>query len=117
MLFMFVMLSPLFIAAVWSPAGKGLTSWPLFGMFNCVFVTFPCGILGQMWYLNALIPDLCRLSYFTCIRKSIRLQGPSNAFLKSVGIASAVTGQHSYCIHISLLEDSHFMQHYYTYMT
>ena len=39
------------IAALWSPAGKGLTSWFLFVMFNCVFVTFPCGILGQWWYL------------------------------------------------------------------
>ena len=42
----FFMLSRLFIAAVWSPAGKGLTSWLLFVMFNCVFITFPCGILG-----------------------------------------------------------------------
>ena len=33
-----------------------------FGMFNCVFVTFPCGILGQVWYLIVLIADLCRLS-------------------------------------------------------
>ena len=41
----FVMLSRLFIAAVWSPAGKGLTSWLLFVMFKCIFVTFPCGIL------------------------------------------------------------------------
>ena len=41
----FVMLSRLFIAALWSPAGKGLTSWLLFVMLNCVFVTFPCGIL------------------------------------------------------------------------
>ena len=32
----FVMLSRLFIAALWSPAGKGLTSWLLFVMFNCV---------------------------------------------------------------------------------
>ena len=31
----------------------------------CVFVTFPCGILGQVWYLIASIPDLCRLSYFS----------------------------------------------------
>ena len=46
----FVMLSRLFIAALWSPAGKGLTSWLFFAMFNCVFVTFPCGtcILGQV---------------------------------------------------------------------
>ena len=59
----FVMLSRLFSAAVWSPAGKGLTSWLLFVMFNCVFITFPCGILGQVWYLIVSFPDLCRLSY------------------------------------------------------
>ena len=33
-------------------------------MFNCSFVTFLCGILGQVWYLIVLIPDLCPLSYF-----------------------------------------------------
>ena len=44
----FVMLSRLFISALWSSAGKGLTSWLSFVMFNCVFVTFPCGILGQV---------------------------------------------------------------------
>ena len=59
----FVMLPRLFIAALWSPAGKGLTSWLLFVMSNCDFVTFPCGILGQVWYLIVLIPDLCLLSY------------------------------------------------------
>ena len=58
------MLSRLFIAALWSPAGKGLTSWLLFVMFNCVFVNFPCGILGQVLYLIISIPDLYRLSYF-----------------------------------------------------
>ena len=60
----FVMLSGLFIATFWSPAGKELTSWLLFVMFNCVFVTFPCGILGQVWYLIVLIPDLCHISHF-----------------------------------------------------
>ena len=54
---MFVMLSRLFIAALWSP-GKGLTSWLLFVMFNFTFVPFPCGILGQVWYLIVSIPDL-----------------------------------------------------------
>ena len=58
----FVMLSRLFIAALWSPAGKGLTSWLLSVMFGCDFVTFPCGILGQVWYLIVSIPDFCRLS-------------------------------------------------------
>ena len=37
------MLSRLLIAALWSPAGKGLTSWLLFVMLNC-FCHFP------MWY-------------------------------------------------------------------
>ena len=59
-----VMLSRLFIAALWSPAGKGPTSWLLFVMFNCTFVTLPCGILGHVRYLIVLIPDLCSLSYF-----------------------------------------------------
>ena len=58
------MLSRHFIAALGSPAVKGLTSWSLFVMFNCVFVTLPCGILGQVWYFIVSIPDLCRLSYF-----------------------------------------------------
>ena len=58
------MLSRLSIAALWSPAGKGLNSWLLFVMSNCVFITFQCGILGQMWYLIVSIPDLCCLSYF-----------------------------------------------------
>ena len=60
----FVMLSGLFIATLWSPAGKGLTYWLSFVMFNRVFVTFACGILGQVWYLIILIPDLGPLSYF-----------------------------------------------------
>ena len=61
------MLSRLFIAALWSPAGKGLTSLLLFVMSNCDFVTSPCGIPGQVWHLIVLIPDLCRLSYFDTI--------------------------------------------------
>ena len=60
----FVMLSRLFIADLWSPSKKGLVSWFSFVMFNCVFITFPCGILGQVWYLIVLIPDLSHLSYF-----------------------------------------------------
>ena len=31
----------LFICALWSPAGKGLTTWLLFVVSNCEFVTFP----------------------------------------------------------------------------
>ena len=49
----------LFICAFWSPAGKGLTSWLSFVVSN-----FEIGILGQVWYLIVLIPDLCTLTYF-----------------------------------------------------
>ena len=42
--------------------GKG---WPLGSCLWCVFVTFPCGIMGQVWYLIASIPEFCRLSYFS----------------------------------------------------
>ena len=48
------MLSHLFIAALWSPDGKGLTSWLSFVKLNC-FVTFPCGILGQVWYMYLIV--------------------------------------------------------------
>ena len=49
---------------LWSPVGKRLTTWPfLYMLFSCVFVTFPFGILGQVWYLIVSIPDLCLLPY------------------------------------------------------
>ena len=31
----------------------------------CIFVTLPCGILGQVWYLIVLFPDLSRFLTFT----------------------------------------------------
>ena len=31
----------LFICALWSPVGEGLTSWLSFVVSNCEFVTFP----------------------------------------------------------------------------
>ena len=40
----------------------------LVGDVYCIFVTFPSGILGQVWYLIVSFPDLCRLSYFYCDR-------------------------------------------------
>ena len=36
----------------------------LVGDVNCIFVTFPCGILGQVWNLIVSFPDLCHLCYF-----------------------------------------------------
>ena len=40
----FLMLSRLFIAALWSPAGKRVDLLALIGDVYCIFVTFPCGI-------------------------------------------------------------------------
>ena len=54
----------LFICALWSPAGKGLTSWLSFVVSAVSFCHFPIGILGQVWYLIVSIPDLCTLTYF-----------------------------------------------------
>ena len=36
----------------------------LAGDVYCIFVIFPCGIVGHMWYLIVSFPDLCLLSYF-----------------------------------------------------
>ena len=53
----------LFICALWSPAGKGLTSWLCLGCLLWV-CHFPIGILGQVWYLIVSFPDLCTFPYF-----------------------------------------------------
>ena len=55
----------LFICALWSPAGKGLTSWLSYVVFT-VSLSLPVGILGRVWYLIVSIPDLCTLTYFEC---------------------------------------------------
>ena len=58
----------LFIAALWSADLRLLLV-----MFNCVFVTFLCGILGKVWYLIVTIPDLCRLSSIS-VKKILRVK-------------------------------------------
>ena len=65
-------------SALWLPAEKELTSWLLFVMFNCVFVNFPCGILGQVRYLIVSIPDLYSLS------SALVKHDPSNSSFQSV---------------------------------
>ena len=49
------------VATYWETTG--LLAF-LYMMFSRVLVTFPCGALGQVWYLIASIPDLCLLPYF-----------------------------------------------------
>ena len=60
-----------FLCALWSPAGKGLTSCLSFVVYNCEFVTFLL-VLGQVWYLIVSIPDLCTLTYLdlNCLLKT-----------------------------------------------
>ena len=43
--------------------GKGLSLGCLVCNVSCVFVTFPCGVKGQVWYLIVSIPALCLFPY------------------------------------------------------
>ena len=63
-LFLLCLCARLFICVLWSPAGKGLTSWLSFVVSNCEFVTFPLVSWVGVWYLIESIPDLCTLTYF-----------------------------------------------------
>ena len=54
----------LFIDALWSPAGKGLTSWLSFVMSYCEVVTFPFVSCDQVWCLIVSNSGLCLFSYF-----------------------------------------------------
>ena len=80
--FVSVILSFLFLAALWSPAGKRATSW-LFCMY-CVLITFPHGVLGQVCYLIVSIPDLCLLPYSDTVYHNILCNK-----LKLIGVRSA----------------------------
>ena len=57
----FVMLLSLFIAALWSPAGKGLTSWLFFVMFKVV--RDPCQkitlLLLKSKSVRVIVPESC----------------------------------------------------------
>ena len=57
----------LFICALWSPAGKGLTSWLSFLVSKCDFVTFPFVSLVRCTTYFVSIPDLCTLTYLNVI--------------------------------------------------
>ena len=39
----------------------------LFVKIYCAFVTFPCGVMGQVRYLIVSIPDPCLLTLYTII--------------------------------------------------
>ena len=55
----------------------------------CVFVTFPCGILSQVWYLIVAFPYLCRLSYFSISQYALwHIVAPLSCMLAVVSIFS-----------------------------
>ena len=59
----------LFICALWSPAGKGLTSWLSFVVSNCEFVTFPLVSwvrCGTWLYRFLIFAPLLTFSRFWC---------------------------------------------------
>ena len=39
----------------------------LYDVFSCAFVTFSCGVLGQVWHLVVSSPDRCLLTYFVVV--------------------------------------------------
>ena len=70
LLFMFQVC--LYYAVLFVPCSLVATCWEradilalLFVMFPCVFVDFPYGVPGQVWYLIVSIPDLC-LPRYSC---------------------------------------------------
>ena len=59
----------LFICALWSPAGKGLTSWLSFVVSNCESVTFPLVSLvgcGTFMFLFCLVFAMFCARLFIC---------------------------------------------------
>ena len=60
----FVMLFPAHFSLVVTCGGRANLLALLNVMFYCVFVSFPCGVMGQMWILIVSITDICLLTHF-----------------------------------------------------
>ena len=88
----------LFIDALWSPAGKGLTSWFSFVMSNCEFVTLPlvswvrCGAWLYRFLIFALL-----LTFILLINQSEEIGENQLSFFCSWG------DQISPLMHVALL--------------
>ena len=91
---MFFMLSRPYIAALWSPAGKGLTSWLLFVMFNCVYVTLWQRVNHKLF--------LHLVTLFTPCKKALKiLTAEANVCFPSKLAIFRVTGEMQivFCLH------------------
>ena len=92
-----------FARVCWSPAWKGLTYCLSFVMSNWAFVTFQCGILGQVWYLIVSIPDICPLSYFECMYyTSIGLKSLKNHTFKHLWFWARKYAHFIVCLFLNL---------------
>ena len=60
-----------FLVCSLQPCGHLLGKGKPLGSLVCdvllYFVTFPCGVLGLVWYLIVSIPDLCLLTYYVML--------------------------------------------------
>ena len=56
----------MFICALWSPAGKGLTSWLSF-VVSAVSLSLSHWYPGSGVVLDCIDPDLCTLTYFVFV--------------------------------------------------
>ena len=61
----------------------------LVGDVYSIFVTFPCGILGRVWFLIVSFPDLCHFSYFVLSRDSFSLFNVNGINLSIIHIAAS----------------------------
>ena len=62
----------LFICALWSPAGKGLTSWLSF-VVSSVSLSLSHWYPGSGVVLDCIDPDLCTITYF-CSKRLLSKQ-------------------------------------------
>ena len=74
----------LFICALWSPAGKGLTSWLSFVVSNSEFITFPlvtwvrCGTLLYRFLIFEPLLTLLKLYYVSICGGHRQKENPNN---------------------------------------
>ena len=66
----------------------------LVGDVYYIFVTLPCGILGQVWYLIVSFPALCRLSNFVMRRMP---------FILLISLNDISFGHVSKCVMLSII--------------
>ena len=101
LLFVFVCHSVLSV-----PCSLLVTCWessdrlaPLYGMFSCVFVSFPYGVLVHEWYLIESITDLC---FFPClIRQKHGCQGAWPVYLTYL-CTNITSFKDPWCIYVKL---------------